>query len=72
MALQCIVEDHRNRNLEHYTNKPLLTLARLQQADGSFGSLHGTALAAQVCNCSSFIMLNFHQSVPILNFSSYI
>nr|XP_018902959.1 PREDICTED: uncharacterized protein CG3556 isoform X2 [Bemisia tabaci] len=47
MALQCIVEDHRNRNLEHYTNKPLLTLARLQQADGSFGSLHGTALAAQ-------------------------
>lgn len=48
LALQCIVRDHRNRNLQHYLKKPILALARLQQADGGFGSLHNTALAIQV------------------------
>lgn len=47
LALQCIVRDHRNRNLQHYLKKPILALARLQQADGGFGSLHNTALAIQ-------------------------
>lgn len=36
--------------MQHYLEKPTLALARLQQADGSFGSLHGTAFALQVNN----------------------
>ncbi|XP_075218029.1 uncharacterized protein CG3556 [Lycorma delicatula] len=47
LALQCIVRDHRNRNLQHYLKKPILALAHLQQSDGGFGSLHSTALAIQ-------------------------
>ncbi|KAG8320299.1 hypothetical protein J6590_071549 [Homalodisca vitripennis] len=48
LAVQCIMKVHRNRNMQHYLEKPTLALARLQQADGGFGSLHGTAYALQV------------------------
>lgn len=50
LAVQCMMKVHRNRNMQHYLEKPTLALARLQQADGSFGSLHGTAFALQVHN----------------------
>nr|CAD7402218.1 unnamed protein product [Timema cristinae] len=47
MALQCIVHDHRNRNLEHYVKRASQGLMDRQQQDGSFGNLHTTALAIQ-------------------------
>ncbi|XP_033607650.1 uncharacterized protein CG3556 isoform X2 [Cryptotermes secundus] len=47
LALNCIVRDHRNRNLDHYVKKPSTRLAEAQHADGSFGNLHSTALAVQ-------------------------
>nr|CAD7568100.1 unnamed protein product [Timema californicum] len=47
MALQCIVHDHRNRNLEHYVKRASHGLMDRQQQDGSFGNLHTTALAIQ-------------------------
>ena len=49
LALNCIVRDHRNRNLDHYVKKPSVQVAEQQQADGNFGNLHSTALAIQVC-----------------------
>ncbi|XP_071448123.1 uncharacterized protein CG3556 [Hetaerina americana] len=48
LALDCIVREHRNRNLEHYVKRPARSLARLQTPDGSFGSrMRATALALQ-------------------------
>ncbi|KAG8234766.1 hypothetical protein J437_LFUL006598 [Ladona fulva] len=48
LALDCIVREHRNRNLEHYVKRPARGLARLQNPDGSFGSrTRSTALALQ-------------------------
>lgn len=47
LALRCIVQDHRHRNLNHFVRKPSLNLARQQQHDGSFGNLHTTALVMQ-------------------------
>lgn len=47
LALRCIVQDHRHRNLHHFVRKPALGLARQQQHDGSFGNLHTTALVMQ-------------------------
>lgn len=47
LALNCIVRDHRNRNLDHYVKKPSVGLAEQQHTDGSFGNLHSTALAVQ-------------------------
>ncbi|XP_069704751.1 uncharacterized protein [Periplaneta americana] len=47
LALNCIVRDHRNRNLDHYIKKPNVGLAEQQHPDGSFGNLHSTALAVQ-------------------------
>ncbi|XP_069704292.1 uncharacterized protein CG3556-like isoform X2 [Periplaneta americana] len=47
LALNYIVRDHRNRNLDHYVKKPSLGLAEQQHPDGSFGNLHSTALAVQ-------------------------
>ncbi|KAJ9596725.1 hypothetical protein L9F63_012248, partial [Diploptera punctata] len=47
LALNCIVRDHRNRNLDHYVKKPSRGLADQQHTDGSFGNLHSTALAIQ-------------------------
>ncbi|PSN52915.1 Uncharacterized protein C0J52_02988 [Blattella germanica] len=40
LALNCIVRDHRNRNLDHYVRKPGLALAEQQHSDGGFGNLH--------------------------------
>ncbi|XP_046609384.1 uncharacterized protein CG3556 isoform X1 [Neodiprion virginianus] len=47
LALRCIVQDHRHRNLHHFVRKPSLGLAHQQQHDGSFGNLHTTALVMQ-------------------------
>ncbi|XP_069704699.1 uncharacterized protein CG3556-like isoform X2 [Periplaneta americana] len=47
LALNCIVRDHQNRNLDHYVKKPSVGLAEQQHPDGSFGNLHSTALAVQ-------------------------
>ena len=47
LALRCIVQDHRHRNLHHFVRKPSLDLAHQQRLDGSFGDLHATALAMQ-------------------------
>lgn len=47
LALRCIVKDHRHRNLHHFVRRPSIGLARQQLPDGSFGSLHATALALQ-------------------------
>lgn len=47
LALRCIVQDHRHRNLHHFVSKPSLDLAHQQRLDGSFGDLHTTALAMQ-------------------------
>jgi hypothetical protein len=49
LALNCIMHDHRNRNLDEYVKKPSTRLAEAQRADGSFGNLRSTALAIQVC-----------------------
>jgi len=48
LALQCIVQDHRHRNLHHFVRKPSMGLAQQQRLDGSFGDLHTTALVMQV------------------------
>ncbi|XP_076633617.1 uncharacterized protein CG3556 isoform X2 [Colletes latitarsis] len=45
LALKCIVQDHRHRNLHHFVRKPSIGLA--QRRDGSFGDLRTTALALQ-------------------------
>lgn len=47
LALQCIVQDHRHRNLHHFVRKPSMGLAQQQRHDGSFGDLHTTALVMQ-------------------------
>ncbi|XP_033223925.1 uncharacterized protein CG3556 isoform X2 [Belonocnema kinseyi] len=47
LALRCIVQDHRHRNLQHFVRKPSLSLARQQRHDGSFGDLHTTTLVMQ-------------------------
>lgn len=48
LTLRCIVQDHRHRNLQHFLQKPLITLVQRQRQDGSFdGDLHTTALALQ-------------------------
>jgi hypothetical protein len=66
LALNCIVRDHRNRNLDHYVKKPSTQLAEEQRADGSFGNLHSTALAVQVCQYSYGVYWNLES-----NFSSF-
>lgn len=48
LALKCIVQDHRHRNLQHFVRRPGLGLARQQLPDGGFGNLRSTALAIQV------------------------
>lgn len=48
LALQCIVQDHRHRNLHHFVRKPSIGLAQQQRLDGSFGDLRTTALVMQV------------------------
>ncbi|KAL2726764.1 uncharacterized protein V1478_007042 [Vespula squamosa] len=47
LALRCIVQDHRHRNLHHFVRKPSIGLAQQQRLDGSFGDLHTTALVMQ-------------------------
>lgn len=47
LALRCIVQDHRHRNLHHFIRKPSLGLAQRQRLDGSFGDLRTTVLAMQ-------------------------
>ncbi|XP_012235651.1 uncharacterized protein CG3556 isoform X2 [Linepithema humile] len=47
LALQCIVQDHRHRNLHHFARKPSIGLAQQQKKDGSFGDLRTTALVMQ-------------------------
>ncbi|XP_034952264.1 uncharacterized protein CG3556 [Chelonus insularis] len=47
LALRCIVQDHRHRNLRHFVRKPSISLAKRQRLDGSFGDLRMTALAMQ-------------------------
>lgn len=47
IALQCIINDHRNRNLHHYLVHPTKKLGKFQKEDGSFGDLKSTALAIQ-------------------------
>lgn len=47
LALGCIVQDHRHRNLHHFVRKPSMDLAQRQRTDGSFGDLDSTALVMQ-------------------------
>ncbi|KAK0175970.1 hypothetical protein PV328_000157 [Microctonus aethiopoides] len=47
LALRCIVQDHRHRNLHHFVRKSSLDLAQRQRLDGGFGDLRTTALAMQ-------------------------
>ncbi|XP_076169175.1 uncharacterized protein CG3556 isoform X2 [Ptiloglossa arizonensis] len=47
LALKCIVQDHRYRNLHHFVRKPPIGLAQQQRLDGSFGDLRTTALVMQ-------------------------
>ncbi|XP_011633506.1 uncharacterized protein CG3556, partial [Pogonomyrmex barbatus] len=47
LALRCIVQDHRHRNLHHIVRKPSMELARQQRHDGSFGDLQTTVLVMQ-------------------------
>ncbi|XP_076683990.1 uncharacterized protein CG3556 isoform X2 [Andrena cerasifolii] len=47
LALKCIVQDHKHRNLHHFVRKPSIGLAQQQRLDGSFGDLRTTALAMQ-------------------------
>ncbi|KAI5696022.1 hypothetical protein M8J75_007061 [Diaphorina citri] len=47
LAFKCIIRDHRNRNLDSITKKPIVALANSQEEDGGFGSVHATALAMQ-------------------------
>jgi gastric intrinsic factor len=66
LALNCIVRDHRNRNLDHYVKKPSVQLAEEQHADGSFGNLHSTALAVQALEAANIeLSSNGGSSGPI-------
>ncbi|XP_053998856.1 uncharacterized protein CG3556 [Hylaeus anthracinus] len=47
LALKCIVQDHKHRNLHHFLRKPSIGLAQQQRLDGSFGDLRTTALVMQ-------------------------
>lgn len=47
LALKCIVQDHRHRNLHHFVRKPSIGLAQQQRLDGSFGDVRTTALVMQ-------------------------
>ncbi|XP_043786143.1 uncharacterized protein CG3556 isoform X2 [Apis laboriosa] len=47
LALKCIVQDHRHRNLHHFVRKPSVGLAQQQKLDGSFGDIRTTALVMQ-------------------------
>ncbi|XP_053598717.1 uncharacterized protein CG3556 isoform X2 [Microplitis demolitor] len=47
LALRCIIQDHRHRNLGHFVHKPAMSLTKRQRVDGSFGDLRTTALAMQ-------------------------
>ncbi|XP_057318775.1 uncharacterized protein CG3556 isoform X2 [Microplitis mediator] len=47
LALRCIIQDHRHRNLGHFVRKPAMSLTKRQRVDGSFGDLRTTALAMQ-------------------------
>jgi len=47
LALRCIVQDHRHRNLHHIVRKPSIELAQQQRHDGSFGDLRNTVLVMQ-------------------------
>ncbi|XP_078042775.1 uncharacterized protein CG3556 [Augochlora pura] len=47
LALKCIVQDHRHRNLHHFVRTPSIGLAQQQRLDGSFGDLRTTALVMQ-------------------------
>lgn len=47
IALRCIVQDHRHKNLHHFVRKPSLGIAQRQRPDGSFGDLRTTVLAMQ-------------------------
>ncbi|XP_066601325.1 uncharacterized protein CG3556 [Prorops nasuta] len=47
LALRCIMQDHRHRNLHHYVRKSSIGLAQQQRVDGSFGDLHTTSLVMQ-------------------------
>lgn len=47
LALKCIVQDHRHRNLHHFVRKPSIGLAQQQRLDGSFGDARTTALVMQ-------------------------
>ncbi|KYN03524.1 hypothetical protein ALC62_05651 [Cyphomyrmex costatus] len=47
LALRCIVQDHRHRNLHHIVRKPSIELAQQQMHDGSFGDLRNTVLVMQ-------------------------
>ncbi|XP_017756003.1 PREDICTED: uncharacterized protein CG3556 [Eufriesea mexicana] len=47
LALKCIVQDHRHRNLHHFVRKPSIGLAQQQRLDGSFGDIRTTALVMQ-------------------------
>jgi gastric intrinsic factor len=48
LALRCVAQEHRHRDLQRFVAPPALSLAAMQQPDGSFGNLHTTALAMQV------------------------
>ncbi|XP_012135811.2 uncharacterized protein CG3556 [Megachile rotundata] len=47
LALKCIVQDHKHRNLHHFVRKPSIGLAQQQRLDGSFGDVRTTALVMQ-------------------------
>lgn len=47
LAFKCIIQDHKNRNLDSISKKPVLSLANSQDPDGGFGGVHATALAMQ-------------------------
>ncbi|CAL7942746.1 unnamed protein product [Xylocopa violacea] len=47
LALKCIAQDHRHRNIHHFVRIPSIGLAQQQRLDGSFGDVRTTALVMQ-------------------------
>jgi hypothetical protein len=71
LALNCIMREHRNRNLDHYVKKPSTGLAEEQHADGSFGNLHSTALAVQVCVQYNMVIHDFTNTAVSVFFKTF-
>lgn len=50
MALECVRHRKKSELLSRHMREALETISEQQNEDGSFGNIHTTAIAIQVCN----------------------